>query len=270
MAIFRATVVIALSVALFASMAHSHPATTTSMLTTIAAAANHLQYPSQINRQTTVNSNSALNCTDVKIPPKMCPLCHLRPFDNKGEFNTSYGKDIIAYETPECMEQIKEYVRLNPCDDKRAKYLAQLKTSSFARNRIAQFLYSICEQCCDCVPFGAKVDEYEERKMNDTLYHLTRGNCPAHFHYDICKMFPDVRRLIPPTWKVRGHLTPVCPLVAEWITTDDATWWAGNPDVKELSPRILFSLKLAIRHSTCSNRRVWQDCVRMESAQGRI
>lgn len=214
--------------------------------------------------------NAALNCTDVKLPPKMCPKCHLRKHDSEGNFNRDYNKDIIDFETPECLEQLELYVRLNPCDDLRAKYLSEYKTNSFAWTRIAQFMYSVCEQCCDCVTVGSKPNEYTTRKEDATLYKLTRGNCPAHFHYDICKMFPNFTRFITPNQKVRKNKPRVCPEVAKWIESDDAKNWSRNPDADGLSDLLVNTFGRTIQNARCRNRRVWQDCVRLERAQGRV
>lgn len=214
--------------------------------------------------------NAALNCTDVRLPPAMCPSCHLLPFDSRGQFNTTYVKDIIDFETSQCLEQIKEYIRLNPCDTLRAKYFDQYKTNGFARIRMAQFMYSVCEQCCDCVTVGSEMNEWKTRKMDHTLHKLTRGNCPAHMHYDICKMFPNLTRFIGPTSKEKKGLPKICPLLEDWINSNYSVWWAGNPDADGLGPTVINAFRLHMKNAGCENRRLWQDCVRFEKSLGRI
>lgn len=219
------------------------------------------------SRQT--NSNAA-PCTNVKIPPQLCTKCHLRPHDSSGKFFTSYIKDIIDIDTPECAEQINTYVALNPCDTQRAKFFAEYKTSKFAYERLAQFMYSVCEQCCDMVTVGSEPSEWFQRKEANTLHTLTRGNGPAHLHYDICKMFPNLKRFTGPTWKTKEDLPEICPLAANWMASNFSKGWSGNADADGIPKQLVFSFGWMEKLFGCQNSRVWQDCVRLESAQGRV
>lgn len=214
--------------------------------------------------------NAANECKDIIIPKNLCRTCPLRSFDSEGNFNTSYKKDIYDYDAPGCLDQIRNYVNLNPCDTVRKRYLDTFQTNSFSRQRIAQFLYVVCEQCCDCVPQGAKVSEYLERKQDNTLHKYSRGNCPAHFHYDVCKLFPENRRFIGENWVVRNSGPPICPMVKEWIDSDFSTWWAANPDAAGLNKTVLNAFRRMVVNTKCRSRKVWADCVRLEKAQGRI
>lgn len=200
----------------------------------------------------------------------MCSRCHLRPHDSEGNFDRDYNKDIIDFETPECEEQMQEYVRLNPCDTLRAKYFSEYKTKMFAYKRTAQFMYSICEHCCDMVTVGSLPSEYRERKENNTLHKFTRGNGPAHLHYDICKMYPNITRISRPTWAHREGLPPLCPLAADWLASNYSRGWALNPDAEGIPPRLQFSFKIMEKTIGCRNRRVWTDCVNLERSQGRV
>lgn len=215
------------------------------------------------------NANAA-NCTNVKIPPRLCIKCHLRPHDSRGNFFTEYTKDIIDIDTPECAEQIRKYIALNPCDTQRARHFAEYKTNRFAYERVAQFMYSVCEQCCDMVTVGAKPSEWLERKKANTLHTLTRGNGPAHLHYDICKMFPNLKRFTGPDWKVKETLPKICPLAADWMASDYSKWWSANADADGIPRQLVFRFGMMERLLGCTNRRVWQDCVRLERAQGRV
>lgn len=210
------------------------------------------------------------SCTNVRIPPLLCVRCRLRPFNAEGKFDVEYGKDIYDFQKPECMEQLKEYVRVNPCDTVRSSNLPLINESTFAYKRIAQFAYSVCEQCCDMVTAGSKPGEWAARKESGTLHKFTRGNGPSHMHYDICKLFPNATRFIRPGWKDREGLSPMCPEAAEWMASPNSKGWAGNPDAKGISKRLQFAMRQMSKVFSCTQRGVWQDCVRMESAQGRI
>ncbi len=95
---------------------------------------------------------------------------------------------------------MQKYVEANPCDVKRVKAMADLAVNpndDKARGVVDYFLYSVCEQCCDCVPMGANSVLYPQylarhTAANPTLYSATRGNCPAHAEYDICMVAPKV------------------------------------------------------------------------------
>lgn len=213
---------------------------------------------------------NAANCTNIRMPPRMCPRCHLRPHDSEGNFGRDYNKDIIDFETPECEEQMQEYVRLNPCDTLRARYFNEYKTSTFAYNRVAQFMYSMCEQCCDMVTVGSVPSEYRQRKENNTLHKPTRGNGPAHLHYDICKMFPNATRFIRPNWNTREGLPLLCPLAADWIFSPFGKGWGKNPDADGIPQRLQFAFVQMEKTFGCRNWRVWRDCVNLERSQGRV
>lgn len=213
---------------------------------------------------------NAAPCTNVKIPPRLCVKCHMRPHDSDGNFFTSYNKDIIDIDTPECGEQIRNYVNLNPCDNQRKTYFAEYKTKRFAYLRLAQFMYSICEQCCDMVTVGSNPSEWLERKEAGTLHKLTRGNGPAHLHYDICKMFPDLKRFTGPGWKIKEELPKICPLAAKWMASDYSSWWSGNPDADGIPKRLIHSFGMMEKLLGCQNWRVWRDCVNLEKSQGRV
>lgn len=213
---------------------------------------------------------NAANCTNVRIPPQLCSKCRLRPHDSFGNFNRTYNKDIIDFETPECLLQLEEYVRLNPCDTLRKEYLEQYAESNFAYLRIAQFMYSVCEQCCDMVSVGSSPDEWAERKLNNTLHSPTRGNGPSHLYYDICKIYPRLKRFIRPSWNEYENRPEVCTQAQNWMLSNFSKGWAANPDADGIPKYLVFSFGSMARVLGCQYRTVWQDCVRLEHAQGRV
>lgn len=219
--------------------------------------------------QSSTSYNDA-NCTNVRIPPQLCIRCKLRPHDLRGNFGRAYKKDIIDIDDARCVEQLNEYVRLNSCDVRRAEYVSKMNEKTFAYRRVAQFLYTICEQCCDMVSVGSVRTEWAARKQSGRLHSVTRGNGPSHIHYDVCKLFPNVTRFIRPQWAHRDGLSPICPIAAQWMASPNSKNWASNPDAQNIPKRLTFALAQMETVFSCKHKRVWQDCVQLESAQGRI
>lgn len=213
---------------------------------------------------------NAANCTNVRIPPLLCGSCHLRPQNPDGSYDSGVTKDIFDFDTPECMEQILEYVRLNPCDDKRSQYVAEFKTSSFAYARVAQFMYTVCEQCCDMIPIGSKLFEYESRMEAGTLHTKTRGNGVAHFYFDICKLFPKVTRFIRPQWKTIETLPKLCPMANAWMASNYSRGWTVNANADGIPAPFQTALGIMAKTLGCRNKRVWKDCIPEEQSIGRI
>lgn len=209
-------------------------------------------------------------CTNVRIPPLLCANCHMRPHDSNGNFSREFGKDIFNFETPACVAQLKNYVRLNPCDKVRPKYLAEYKTKKYAYNRIAQFMYTICEQCCDMIPIGSRAWQWTKRKKEGTLFTRTRGNGVAHFYYDICVLFPNVKRFIAPGWKNKQNYPKLCPMATKWMKSKYGLGWAQNPDADGIP--VAFRRQIGIMANTlgCYDKRVWKDCVAEERSIGRV
>lgn len=131
-------------------------------------------------------------------------------------------------------------------------------------------MYSVCEQYCDMVTVGSKPSQWFQRKIENTLHKPTRGNAPAHLHYDICKMFPNLTRFTGPNWKIKDGLPKICPLAANWIASDFSRLWATNPDADGIPQRLIHSFRMMENLFGCQDRRVWRDCVRHEKSQGRL
>lgn len=228
-----------------------------------------LAYSTQLEISARQVYNEA-NCTNVKIPPLLCSKCHMRPHDSNGNFNRENKKDIFDFETSACLAQLKFYVKLNPCDTLRAKYLAEYEENKFAYNRIAQFLYTICEQCCDMIPIGSRAWQWTDRKKEGTLFTKTRGNGVAHFYYDICKLYPDIKRFIGPGWKWKENFPKLCPMAISWMGSKYGVGWALNPDAEGIP--FPFKKQLGIMANTlgCYDKRAWKDCIAEERSIGRV
>lgn len=101
-------------------------------------------------------------------------------------------ENIYRLSHPACQAQIKNYSVLYPCDCIRAAKVSD----SGPRNRRMQdyFVYSVCEECCDCMPYGARAYQYvtREEKGVPSLTSFYRGNYPAHAHYYICNSSSDL------------------------------------------------------------------------------
>ena len=82
---------------------------------------------------------------------------------------------------------------------------------------IDRWVYTFCEQCCDCIPcIDLQGGELHEGGEIDE----TRWNCPLHYKADVCALYPDIRHY---------------PGLPE--TTYDETEGL-NPTVSDLSARI--------------------------------
>lgn len=129
-------------------------------------------------------------CEKVVLPKYLCNACPLKPVKWNGNFFNC--KSIFNLSSNWCHNQLKEYVKLNPCDTKRA---SQVKTmlngknewvKKQAKEKIDYFIYSLCEQCCDCIPKSSKnINFWQAKQQENLLYSSSRGNCAAHAHFDV-------------------------------------------------------------------------------------
>lgn len=205
-------------------------------------------------------------CEYIRLPPRLCRDCKLTGYDSRGYFDDCSA--IYDLEDNSCRKVLEEYVELNPCDTVRGN---QVKTYDDPESRAAldYFTYSICEECCDCIPRGAKQSEFRQRFLQKTLISLERGNCPAHAHYDICRVWPEVRFVTLPGLPLRTNLPKICPIIREWFSSDASKGWSSN-DNTQMDPRIKRFLRIFTRFAKCSNKQSWLMCVGLESAQNRI
>lgn len=218
------------------------------------------------------------NCTTPRIPWNLCTACQLKPFNGTGVNVTFSGQvnrfDIYNLSTPSCRQAMQRYVTDNPCDIRRARALAAIDTSESAYKVMAYFLYSVCETCCDCIPIGALEKEYWQRRVAGTLINIHRGNCPAHFFYDTCKIWPDSRQLLNSKGKPYRYALNE---KAEWCG-DFKTWqfsnysknWLRNNNVKGMTWLMRRALIQITHRAKCKQRRQWINCLRLERAQGRV
>lgn len=207
-------------------------------------------------------------CEGIYLPPRMCDKCQLSSYDSKGIFDDCTAIYKIA--EPACKAELERYSELNQCDTVRK---AQLDNFDDPANRKAldYFVYSVCEECCDCIPRGARSDQYDERKTAtpQTLTSLVRGNCPAHAHYDICRIWPEIRHITKPGGTLRLGLPKACPLIREWFFSPASKGWFSQ-DNTNINFKVRRFLRIFNSVARCRRRSTWQRCTDLEVAQNRI
>lgn len=94
----------------------------------------------------------AANCHSVSLPPNLCTICPLNhPLDD-GKFADCSN---IYSKNTQCLAVMNDYVAANPCDHVRINTMANINAGMADWkdwDSLDYFLYSICEQCCDCIP----------------------------------------------------------------------------------------------------------------------
>lgn len=143
-------------------------------------------FPCHANRP----SLGAWGCQAVTLPPGLCKACPIKPVKWNGDFKQC--NSIFNLDAPNCLPKLKQYVKLNPCDKKRAEQVEQWTTSTKpwikkqAKEKLDYMIYALCEQCCDCIPKSSTSIPWWKAKQNEELlYTAKRGNCPAHAHFDV-------------------------------------------------------------------------------------
>lgn len=206
------------------------------------------------------------DCEVITMPWDLCAKCRLRGYDKNGNLNQC--DSIYKLEEEECKAEIGKYVNLNPCDEKRAQQFANYNDH---RNReyLDYFVYSICEECCDCIPQGAEIADYNWRSQQYKLISLSRGNCPAHAHYDVCRVWPQIRTMKLPGEATQQNMPLACPLIRKWFYSPLSKNWSSNQNTV-MDWRIRVFLRMFNRVARCRRKETWQMCAGLEIAQNRI
>ncbi|KAI0558601.1 hypothetical protein FGB62_199g03 [Gracilaria domingensis] len=212
--------------------------------------------------------HNEVKCTTVKLPHSICSRCPLRQTLSDGSFEQC--DRIYDTSSSQCMISLQEYVDINPCDVRRASALEQLKAGDESgRDEMDYFLYSVCEQCCDCVPMGVQTSDYSQlsqghSRSSPSLWSETRGNCPAHARYDVCKIFPSIK-----SFGSFSNEVAICDQLTEWIQSDASEEWQTNPNarVSDDIQKFLRDILVAIH---CDNRSIWSKCQVMEDKQNHL
>lgn len=208
-----------------------------------------------------------VTCGKVVLPRGLCKACKLKPFLPNGNFENC--KSIYDLDNNKCRKQLKQYARLNKkCDPVRAKQVKDFDKNA-NKEGLDYFVYSVCEECCDCIPRGAKIEEYNRRLAIGTLFKPNRGNCPAHAWYDICKIWPKVKYVSLPGWKKPKDLPEICPILTSWLNSPASSQWLlqSRVDIAESIKGFLGRFLIAAK---CRNKKLWESCHKLESAQNRL
>lgn len=206
-------------------------------------------------------------CQSVYMPPNLCRNCRMLPFNSAGRFENQ--RFIYDLDDPTCRAGLAQYVSLNPCDHVRRAQMAGFRDES-NRRRIGVFMYAVCETCCDCIPIGSRPGQYAARKAAGTLIRIIRGNCPVHLHFDVCRMWPNIKNIAPPGGATNLDRDLVCPLVKEWYDGPARAGWERNAAVRGIDwrvKRLLWQLKT---HAKCEDETLWKECAALEVAQGMV
>lgn len=124
------------------------------------------------------------------MPSNLCNKCHLKQSNPNGTFKNC--QMIYNLDAPDCRAELQVYVNNNPCDFIRKEQV--LRWNQQDKIALDYFVYSICEECCDCIKKGSTASMYDalaatHTTANPTLYTTKRGNCPAHAYYDVRQLF---------------------------------------------------------------------------------
>lgn len=214
-----------------------------------------------------------VTCQKVVVPGWMCGACTLKEPQNNGDFKNC--RSIYDIKAPACQEQLKYYAWLNrDCDPVRKKQVADFSNEENVRG-LDYFVYSMCEQCCDCVPRGSNLFQYKNRQKEGTLMLVNRGNCPAHAWFDVCKVLPQIRYVERPNGQFapimkNGQLPPkLCPALTTWIKRpQNKNWLYKSYLTVELPINNFFQSFFNVLN--CRSRVVWNSCVDLEGKQKRL
>lgn len=206
-----------------------------------------------------------MTCEKVRLPRDLCTACKLKPFTLNGQFTNC--RAIYDLDDPACRAQLRRYSQFNRhCDPVRAR---QTRNITRFREPLDYFIYSVCEECCDCIPIGATVDQYQQRRESGRLFRANRGNCPAHAFFDICRIWPNIRYVTLGGGRTQFWRPQICPLLTEWINSPAGANWLPRSFVP-LNQSITEFLNIFLRVAKCRNRDMWMQCAALESAQSRL
>lgn len=144
------------------------------------------------------------NCTPY-VPVDLCNNCplnvrNIQDYKDAPDGGCRSGDFIncgrmFEIDSEDCEASIRKMAEYTPCDTKLPEFIKIYYEDNpgpeynYAKDRAGQLLdryvYSLCEQCCDCIPCGS-----EEADPN-TPIEVERVNCPVHWKFDVCAIYPD-------------------------------------------------------------------------------
>lgn len=217
--------------------------------------------------------NKQVTCKRPWFPKELCSKCVLRPTIAGGHFDNCkriYDLEEDSEDGQQCVEQLRMYAEMNAdCDPARKKLLEDPYAPN-NKEALDYFVYAMCEQCCDCIPFKAVPTEFEKAKEEKRLLRPYRGNCPAHAYYDICLVLPKIEWVVgPDTPWVPWETKPLCPMVTDWFNSEASQkWW-----MRSWVPTSEYMRKFFWKYFNtfkCNTDAVWTPCAELEYSQGRL
>lgn len=214
-------------------------------------------------------------CAVVRIPPQMCTACALdeSKIDSRGKLGDCLR--VFHTNTTQCRRELNRYASWNPCDAQRNAQVRQYAQSLIP---LDYFVYAVCEQCCDCVPIGARREQYTWRIRSGKLFDTVgRPNCGSHAAADICSVWPNVRAIV--NWKteippknVLDKIPDICIPLRRWrkARVGGKNSSLSEPERNTIPGIVQPLLKAHSRAANCRAKPVWDACVRMEVKQRRI
>jgi hypothetical protein len=219
-------------------------------------------------------------CEKVTIPTGFCQVCGVNAaITNTGDYldcTVSYGFTNAALQLNQpCLTMIEKYVTNNPCDAERRNAVNLYKSADpiareTGRQVLDYFVYSICENGCDCI-----------QQVNAKPWQLTadvhRGNCQAHAYWDLCRHYPNMKL-------IRGegtvddnvaNLPAVCPFLLDWLENSGDGWNFRDKPHTTVVPQVEYFLHRLIEAEelltgTLLTNVLWKQCLTLEVTQGRV
>ena len=208
-------------------------------------------------------------CDQISLPPGFCSSCKINDFDEYGRFSDCWVT--MKLEEPTCISAMQEYVDMNPCDQNRANTLNDWLYGSgdvqqLGRLKMDWFMFSICEQGCDCIPMI-------NADRSTPAYDFSRGNCQAHAYYHICRLLPDIKKVKladgSPDEDL-SNLPHVCDSVTDWFNSPASEDWVEIPTTF-IEPHVEDFLDGFMEAKQLSDLpEFWESCFDLEVAQRRI
>lgn len=218
-------------------------------------------------------NGNGVQCEHVVLPPGLCNNCALKPVSGNGSFKKC--NSIYNINTNKCKTELLKYVQWNSCDKKRSQQYKGLFGEGSKGNVKFQsmigldyFVYSVCEQCCDCIKKGSTLANFGKGPK----FVANRGNCPSHAYFDVCKVLPHIRGITFPGGPKKPQvmkMPKVCQLLVKWMQSKDSAQWLSNHNAN-VPKTVQNFLNLMNKSNKCASESVWKSCVKLEKAQGRI
>lgn len=137
----------------------------------------------------------------------------------------------------------------------------------YMKQQLDYMVYSLCEQCCDNMPRYANQGQYWWRKRAGKLFDLTRGNAMAHFFYDLCTLFPNIK-FMKSKWMVdKYYYFDVCKKMKQWTEGHENWKDLYEQDLDWVMKGVLSDAMIALQ---CGAEDTWMRCVGVEKKQKRI